>query len=472
MFGAVREDGGMRAGPVRILPVAVLVVAIAALTVWFVAGVGVFTVPQIPLYFAVEGVCWILFAAAVLLLSRVPLRAVPVVVLAGTLLLGAAGATGRPDISTDSARYDWDGIVQDSGVSPYRYVPADAALAHLRPDWLFPAPSISADGAVTCPDPQAVPVRQVGAPGTICTTINRARVPTIYPPVAEALFALARLPFPSTVAYLPMQLLGLLAVLATTALLLRTLRRAGRPLWHAAIFGWCPYVVTEAVTNAHVDASAAFLALAATALLVSGRRLAGGVVLGLAVATKFLPVLIVPPLARRRPLRLAATAIATVALVYVPHVLAVGPSVIGYLPGYLNEEGYDGGSRSVLLSAVLPDTASTAVAVAILAAIAITLLLRADPADPWAAQALMVGSALILLSPRYGWYSLLLVPFVVMSARWEWFAVVIALSIIGLQQDRWAVRSILLVATAVVVVAGWTRWRARRIWEEPESTNR
>jgi hypothetical protein len=472
MFGADRKDGGVRAGTVRILPVAALVVAIAALTVWFVAGVGVFTVPQIPLYFAVEGVCWILFAAAVLLLSRVPLRAVPVVVLAGTLLLGAAGATGRPNISTDSARYNWDGIVQDAGVSPYEYVPADAALAPLRPDWLFPAPSTASDGTVTCPETQAVPVRQVGAPGTLCTTINRARVPTIYPPVAEGLFALARLPFPSTVTYLPMQLLGLLAVLATTALLLRLLRRSGRPLWHAAIFGWCPYVVTEAITNAHIDGTAAFLALAATALLVSGRRLAGGVVLGLAIATKFLPVLVVPPIARRRPVQLAVTALATVALVYVPHVIAVGPSVIGYLPGYLNEEGYDGGSRSVLLSAVLPDAASTLVAVAILAAIAVRLLVRTDPADPWAAQALMIGSALIVLSPRYGWYSLLLVPFVVMSGRWEWFAVVIALSVIGLQQDRWALRGILLAATVIVVGAGWRRRRARRTWEAADRTNR
>lgn len=459
MFGTDREDDGVRAGTVRILPVAALLAAIAALTVALVAGVGVLTARQVPVYLALEGACWTLFTGAVLLLARVPRRAVPALVLAGTLLLGAAGATGQPTISTDSARYNWDGIVQGAGVSPYRFVPADAALAPLRPDWLFPEGRAAADGTVACPGPRSEPTEQVGAPGIVCTPINRPRVPTIYPPVAEALFALARIAVPAEVQYLPMQLLGLLAVLGTTALLLRTLRRSGRDPRHAAIFGWCPFVVTEAVTNAHIDAAAAFLALAATVLLVHGRRVAGGVVLGLAVATKFLPVLIVPPLARRRPLLLAATAVGTVALVYLPHVLAVGPSVIGYLPGYLDEEGYERGSRSALLSAVLPDAASTVVAVALLAVLAVVVLVRGDVGDPWAAQTLMVGAALVLLSPAYGWYSLLLLPFMVMSGRWEWFGVVITLSLLGLQQDRWAFRSVLFTAVALVVATAWTRRR-------------
>jgi alpha-1,2-mannosyltransferase len=459
MFGADGEDGGMRAAIPRIAPVAVLLIAIAAVTVALVAGVGTLTGRQVPLYFAIEGVLWTLFAAAVLLLLRVPRRAVPALVLAGTLLLGAAGATGQPTISTDSSRYNWDGIVQDAGVSPYAFVPADAALARLRPVWLFPAGTTGADGTTTCPGPRAQPTTQIGAPGTICTSINRPRVPTIYPPVAEALFALARLAVPADVAFLPMQLLGLLAVLATTVLLLRELRRTGRDPRFAAVFGWCPFVTMEAVNNAHIDGWAAFLALAATVLVVRGRIAAGGVVLGLAIATKFLPVLVVPPLARRRPWLLAGTAIGTVVLVYVPHVLAVGPSVIGYLPGYLNEEGYDSGSRSALLSAVLPDAATTPVAALLLAGTAIVLLLRSDPADPWSAQTLMVGAALVLLSPAYGWYCLLLVPFIVMSGRWEWFGVVLTLSLLGLQQDRWALRSVLLVAALLPVVAAWTRRR-------------
>jgi hypothetical protein len=159
---------------------------------------------------------------------------------------------------------------------------------------------------------------------------------------------------------------------------------------------------------------------------------------------------------------LALTAIGTVAIVYLPHVIAVGPSVIGYLPGYLNEEGYGRGSRSALLSAVLPDSASTIAAVLLLALLAVVLLLRGDPADPWAAQTVMVGSALVLLSPAYGWYSLLLIPFMVMSGRWEWFGVVITLSLLGLQSHRWELRGVLLAAVLVVVVATVRRRRVGR----------
>ncbi|MGT2426387.1 glycosyltransferase 87 family protein [Amnibacterium kyonggiense] len=453
----------MRVAPVRILPVAGLLVAIAALTTWLVAGVGALTGRQLPLYFAIEGGCWTLFAAAVLLLRRVPAKAVPALVLLGTLLLGAAGATGQPDISTDAARYSWDGIVQDAGVSPYAYVPADAALAPLRPTWLFPTPVVRADGSVHCPGLRAGAVEQVGAPGTICSVINRVHAPTIYPPVAEALFALARLAVPREVAYLPIQLLGLVAVLLTTVLLLRALRATGRDPRHAAVFGWCPFVGIEAVTNAHIDVWAALLALAATLLVTRGRLVAGGVVLGLAIATKFVPVLIAPPLGRRRPWVIGLAALGAVAVVYLPHLLAVGSSVIGYLPGYLDEEGYDGGTRSALLSAVLPDGATTATAAVLLAALAVLLLLRTDPARPWAAQATMVGAALVLLTPAYAWYSLLLVPFIVMSGRWEWFGVVIVLSLIGFRSNHpWAFDGVLLLAALLPVAGAVVRRRTPR----------
>ena len=66
-----------------------------------------------------------------------------------------------------------------------------------------------------------------------------------------------------------------------------------------------------------------------------------------------------PPSARRRPLIALGTFIAS----YVPHVLAVGTLVIGFLPGYLNQEGFeDGSSRSAILALLLPPEARQLVA--------------------------------------------------------------------------------------------------------------
>lgn len=446
----------------RVLPVVLVLVASAALIVWIMAGIGIVT-PKRRLVYAVSlGVAWLLFGAAGLLLRRVPDRVVPVLVAGGAVLLGLAALTGQPNTSTDSARYNWDGIVQDAGVSPYRYVPADAALAPLRPQWLFPDGTPTASGGLRCPGDRAVPTEQVGGPGLICTAINRPQVPTIYPPVAEALFAAARLVVPPSVAYPPMQVLGLVAVLATTALLLATLRSIGRdPRW-AAAFAWCPLVLLEGVANAHIDGSAAFFALAGTVLAVRGRALGAGALIGLSIATKFLPVLVAPPLVKRHPVRLIGAAVAVVVAVYIPHLLTAGAAVIGYLPGYLNEEGYDGGGRSALLSAVLPGGFATLGAAVLLAALVVVVLIRADPDDPWAAQVLLIGGALLIASPRYPWYALLLVPFIAMSGRWEWFAIAALLSIPVLAGLQTPFRIGLLVVLVVVVAGAVIRRRRAR----------
>src|SRR5260370_22419593 len=36
-----------------------------------------------------------------------------------------------PYLSSDIYRYIWDGRVQAAGINPYRYIPAEQALAHL-----------------------------------------------------------------------------------------------------------------------------------------------------------------------------------------------------------------------------------------------------------------------------------------------------------------------------------------------------
>jgi hypothetical protein len=41
----------------------------------------------------------------------------------------------------------------------------------------------------------------------------------------------------------------------------------------------------------------------------------------------------------------------------------------------------------------------------------------------------MIGSTLLILSPRYPWYALLLLPFVALSGRWEWLAIPLALTL-------------------------------------------
>ena len=63
------------------------------------------------------------------------------------------------------------------------------------------------------------------------------------------------------------------------------------------------------------------------------RPIAGGALLALAIWTKVTPVLIAPAVLRRRPVAVISTGISATVIVYLPHVLAVGSGVIGFLPG-------------------------------------------------------------------------------------------------------------------------------------------
>src|SRR5262249_40601827 len=146
-------------------------------------------------------------------------------------------------LSTDVARYVWDGRVQAAGTNPYRYVPADTQLAPLRDQAIYPH-------------------------------INRVDYAvTIYPPVAEMIFLLAsRVSESFTMMRLTM--IGFEAV--TVLALLALLDHDGRPAARVLIYAWHPLTIWEFAGTGHVDAAA--IALMTLAMLAARRappRLAG-----------------------------------------------------------------------------------------------------------------------------------------------------------------------------------------------------
>ena len=398
---------------------------------------------------------WLLFALSLVALRGVTGRASVVLVLVGTLAIGLAAMAGPPNTSTDSARYAWDGIVQNAGISPYTYVPSDPALTELRTDWLFPEP---VDGE--CVGERIMSVDEPGTGDLVCTAINRATVPTIYPPASELVFAGLRFFTGAGPQYWPSQLLGLLVSLGVTVLLLRALQKSGRdPRW-AAIWGWSPLVATEGITNSHIDIVSALLLVVASMLVASGRRCVGGAALGASIATKLIPVIGAPALLGRRPWPVIAASVAVFLALYIPYVIADGIQVLGYLPGYLSEEGYETGTRFIMLSLIAPGPASLVLAAVLVAATGALVWWKTDPTNPWLGQLVMIGVTLLVVTPRYPWYALLLIPMIAMTGRWEWLAVPLALT------ERLLVPSVdlarLSVGVAIVIIvmmsirrAGW-----------------
>jgi len=88
----------------------------------------------------------------------------------------------------------------------------------------------------------------------------------------------------------------------------------------------------------------------------------------------------------------------------------------------------------------------------------------------------MIGVTFLAVTPRYPWYALLLIPFVVLSGRWEWLSLGLAIALRGVWPNVHAYRGWLLAAVAVVLIvtlirtqrADWVRWRDRLLGRRPD----
>ncbi|MEP7020729.1 MAG: glycosyltransferase family 87 protein [Pseudonocardiales bacterium] len=385
-----------------------------------------------------------LFALAVVLLARcrLPRRAALLVIFGAGIVLQVIAVSQHTTTTDDDYRYIWDAKVQLAGIDPYRYAPTAPELAPLREEFLFPG--------TRCPH----------RVGELCSAVNRPTVHTVYPPVAEAAFVAIRLAsFGGQGHHFPVQLAGALGMVAIGALLARHALARDRPLWPVALWLWCPLPIMEYSNAGHIDWLAILLTVLGLGLAASRRSVAGGLLLGAAIATKLYPLVVLPALLRRRPLAVLGACVGLVALSYLPHVLAVGTDVIGYLPGYLREEQYTSGDRYLLLGEVLPSGLDTVAGVLVLGALAWWYARRADPAAPENSAVVLMGAVLLVTTPVYGWYAGLLLALVVLSGALEWLPVALAPTLIYLIQGEFGLNPgmarVVYASAALLSVAGY-----------------
>jgi len=229
-----------------------------------------------PLYayngaFAVAFVLY-LAAAALVVAGRVPARrGTLALILALAVLPRLILLASTPALSDDLYRYIWDGKVSAAGIDPYRYAPADPALAPLR------------DG--------------------LWAPINQKGQHTPYPPFAQLVFAATDQLAPDSLK--AQQIVAVLADLLAIGALLWLLARLGLPRERVLLYAWSPTPILHFAHSAHNDAImiAAFVAALALAVGSGGeataRRIGGGVLLAVATLTKLVPLLLVAPLLRR-----------------------------------------------------------------------------------------------------------------------------------------------------------------------------
>ena len=198
----------------------------------------------------------------------------------------------------DLYRYLWDGSVVTQGVSPFRYSPHQVLAASSETD---------------LPDDLARLVRlRDSAPEmtTILKKVHFGELPTIYPPVSQAVFGLCAWLTPKTASlFVRMTLMKAWFVgfeLATLFLVIRLLRFTGRPIGLSLTYAWCPLAIKEIGNSGHLDALAFFLATLAIYLAVSalfrpsgsrprmGRAAVASIFLALACGAKLYPIIFAP----------------------------------------------------------------------------------------------------------------------------------------------------------------------------------
>lgn len=373
--------------------------------------------------------------------ERAPSRALWFIV-AVAIALRLFALSFPPLLSSDIYRYVWDGTVQAAGINPYRYVPADPALATLRDTAIYPF-------------------------------INRADyAPTIYPPVAQAFFLLATRFGANTLA-MRVALLACEAVSVFIVLLL--LKRLGRPQTRVVAYLWHPLPIWEIANSGHVDALMVCLMLIGIWLAVSGRAIRGAVAIALAALVKPFALPALAAVWRPWNWKIVLAVLATAALCYAPY-LSVGASVFGFLTkGYLGEEGVSSGDGLWLLSlwrllfGEHRGDVAVYLALAALALLSLALSIWRRPERSTASVLADINTLLLaillLLSPNYPWYFLIMMPFVALCGTAPAWAATIGAILLTSEVDADFHFSTMLVKTVIfgtiLLAALWPMWPAK-----------
>lgn len=330
-------------------------------------------------------------AAAWTLVERIDPRTGLIIILVTAFAIRFGYLFIQPLLSTDMYRYIWDGRVIAEGINPYRYIPAAPELQYLRDPVIYP-------------------------------WINRADYAvTIYPPMAQIFFFLATR-FGQSVFSMKAAMVGCEVVII--AGLLSLLRTYGQSPLKIVAYAWHPLPIWEIAGNGHVDAVMVALLIFALVFFLRGSVLLAGVIATCGALVKPTALLALPVFWRPWNWKLMLAVPVTIVLLYLPF-LSVGTGVLGFVPEYITEEKLDtaSGFRLVLMMqgmfGTIPHATTiylTLSAVALIA-LAVAAGFRRDRSNLAALRWLnwLLIAFLLLTSPHYPWYFLVLVPFLVLA---------------------------------------------------------
>ncbi len=281
------------------------------------------------------------------------------------------------DPDDDIHRYVWDGRLQRLGYNPYLVVPSDPAAKRLH-------------------------TRETG-------NLNNSDLPSPYPAGAQLFFRAVTAIQESTFA---LRVAFVVCEFAIVFVLLDVLRRKKRS--HLVLaYAWNPLLAIEVAGSGHIDIVGALLLLVSVAALGRRWRATAAVALGLAVAVKFLPIVLLPLYWKRVRIRDAALAAAVVGLLYVPF-LDHGHIPIGSLGTYVQGFRFNGPVFAALDHVAPPQVLA---GLAVFVGLVTATWLRSTALE-WSPDvfAWPMAAALLCAPVVFPWYLLWLLPFLTSSS--------------------------------------------------------
>src|SRR5256884_5851875 len=282
----------------------------------------------------------------------------------------------------DIHRYVWDGRLQRLGYTPFIAFPSVPAAKGLH------------------------------TPKT--GNLNTPDLPSPYPAGAQFFFRAVTAIHESTFA---LKVAFVVCDLVIVFVLLDVLRCNRQGAHLVLAYAWNPLLAIEVAGSGHIEIVGALLLLVSAAALVRRRRTTAAVGLGLAIAVKLLPVVLLALYWKRVRIRDAALAAAVVGLLYVPF-LNHGRIPIGSLGTYVQSFRFNGPVFAALDRVAPPQLlAGLAVLVGLVTA---TWLRSAAPewspdVFAWDVFVWPMAASLLFAPVVFPWYLLWLLPFL-MSA--------------------------------------------------------
>jgi len=273
----------------------------------------------------------------------------------------------------DIHRYVWDGRLQRLGYNPYTVVPSDPAVRGLHT-------SETRD-------------------------LNNPDLPSPYPAGAQFFFRVLTAIHESTFA---LKVAFVVCDFGIAFVLLDLLRRGHRGAHLVLAYAWNPLLAVEVAGSGHIDIVGAFMLVMSAAALARRWRAVAAVTFGLAVAMKFLPIVLLPLYWKRVRIRDAALAVTVVGLLYLPF-LSHGRIPTGSLGTYVQDFRFNGPIFAAL-SRVAPPPLLAGFALLVGLATAIYIR-RASPEWFPESFAWPMAASLLFAPVVFPWYLLWLLPF-------------------------------------------------------------